>query len=41
LDCQGAACCPDETGTRCGQDCCCCGLYLAPRGPSCQCVPAE
>ena len=40
LDCKGAACCPDETGTECGFNCCCCGFGLAPRGPSCECVAA-
>lgn len=40
FDCQGAACCPDETATECGINCCCCGIGFAPRGPSCQCVPA-
>lgn len=33
-------CCPTETGTRCGADCCCCGLGFAPRGPNCECVPS-
>lgn len=34
-----ARCCPSETGTRCGVDCCCCGAGLAPRGQFCECVP--
>lgn len=32
-------CCPTETGTSCGIDCCCCGYGLAPRGANCACVP--
>lgn len=33
-------CCPSETGTQCGQGCCCCPLCQAPGGINCACTAA-
>ncbi|GAX18458.1 hypothetical protein FisN_2Lh113 [Fistulifera solaris] len=40
LTCQGLSCCPGETGLQCGVNCCCCPLYYAPSGATCECVPS-
>jgi hypothetical protein len=33
-------CCPGETGTQCGQGCCCCPACQAPGGLNCACTAA-
>lgn len=33
-------CCPGETGTQCGQGCCCCPRCYAPGGLNCACTAA-
>jgi hypothetical protein len=38
VDCNGAACCPGETGSQCGINCCCCPALYKPCGPACECV---
>lgn len=38
LSCEGAACCPGETATECGVNCCCCPLGQIPVNANCVCV---
>jgi hypothetical protein len=37
---DSAQCCPGETGTDCGADCCCCPECFAPGGTNCECTAA-
>lgn len=39
-DPSSTQCCPGETGTKCGQGCCCCPSCQAPGGINCACTAA-
>lgn len=39
-DLSTSFCCFGETGTQCGEGCCCCPVCEAPGGPNCECMPA-